>query len=190
MGTSPTGQAISTYKEICSIAEDLKDPQLVYKFMNLASHNALWNSKKGAAFAAQALTSKLGGENLLKPHLEKLVPKLYRGSFDPSYNVSQSMTRILESLVKRKEANELYFHPIMADLLENIWNTQWRTREASCYALADVLSGKTMEEVNSFISELLSHVIRFTRSYPSYWRERFVFVMIARTRFEQLHKFA
>lgn len=37
------------------MAEDLNQPELVYKFMGLATHNALWNSKKGAAFAATAL---------------------------------------------------------------------------------------------------------------------------------------
>ena len=37
---------ISTYKELCSLASDLNKPDLVYKFMSLANHNALWNSKK------------------------------------------------------------------------------------------------------------------------------------------------
>jgi len=160
LGQSPSGQNISTYKQICSIAEEMKDPELVYKFMSLASHNTLWNSKKGAAFAAQTLTTQLGGKNVLAPHLEKLVPKLYRGSFDPSYNVAQSMTRILESLISRKEANQTYFKPIIADLLENIWNNQWRTREASCSALSDLLTGKTMEEVYPYLPELWDRTFR------------------------------
>jgi len=37
---------LSTYKELCSLASDLNQPDLVYKFMALANHNALWNSKK------------------------------------------------------------------------------------------------------------------------------------------------
>ena len=37
---------ISTYKELCSIASDLNQPDLIYKFMHLANHNALWNSRK------------------------------------------------------------------------------------------------------------------------------------------------
>jgi hypothetical protein len=60
--------------------------------MNLATHNAIWNSKKGAAFAAVALTrGRPGGKDLLAPYLENMVPKLYRSSYDPSYNVSQAM---------------------------------------------------------------------------------------------------
>ena len=37
---------LSTYKELCSIASDLNQPDLIYKFMHLANHNALWNSRK------------------------------------------------------------------------------------------------------------------------------------------------
>ena len=37
---------ITTYKELCSLASDLNQPDLVYKFMHLANHHALWNSKK------------------------------------------------------------------------------------------------------------------------------------------------
>ena len=37
---------LSTYKELCSLATSMNKPDLMYKFMNLANHNAIWNSKK------------------------------------------------------------------------------------------------------------------------------------------------
>ena len=37
---------LTTYKELCSLASDLNQPDLVYKFMNLANHHAMWNSRK------------------------------------------------------------------------------------------------------------------------------------------------
>lgn len=37
---------LSTYQELCSLASDLNQPDLIYKFMHLANHNAIWNSKK------------------------------------------------------------------------------------------------------------------------------------------------
>ena len=37
---------LSTYKELCSLASDLNQPDLIYKFMHLANHHSLWNSKK------------------------------------------------------------------------------------------------------------------------------------------------
>lgn len=46
LGAAPTGGNLSTYKELCSLASDLNQPDLIYKFMHLANHNAVWNSKK------------------------------------------------------------------------------------------------------------------------------------------------
>ena len=51
--------SLTTYKELCSLASDLNQPDMmyddVYKFMHLANHNALWNSKKGRAFMCTVL---------------------------------------------------------------------------------------------------------------------------------------
>lgn len=56
--------SVSTYQELCSLASELNQPDLVYKFMNLASHHHLWNSRKGMAFGfAQIL-----GLSTLRPH--------------------------------------------------------------------------------------------------------------------------
>ena len=38
--------SLTTYKELCSLASDLNQPDLIYKFMHLANHNAIWDSKK------------------------------------------------------------------------------------------------------------------------------------------------
>ena len=47
LGKIPDGGNLSTYKELCSLATDMGQPDLVYKFMHLANYNATWNSKKG-----------------------------------------------------------------------------------------------------------------------------------------------
>ena len=76
LGKAPSGGNISTYKELCSLATDLNQPDLVYKFMNLANHNAVWNSKRGAAFGFGTIAAQAGEQ--LEPHLHKIIPKLYR----------------------------------------------------------------------------------------------------------------
>ena len=40
--------SLSTYKALCDLATDMNQPDLIYKFMQLAKHNATWNSKKVA----------------------------------------------------------------------------------------------------------------------------------------------
>ena len=78
MPLGDSGQ-LSTYKELCSLASDMNQPELVYRFLHLANHNALWNSKKGAAFGFVSIASQAKKE--LEPHLKTLVPKLYRYFF-------------------------------------------------------------------------------------------------------------
>lgn len=46
LGKTPDGKSLTTYRELCSIANDLNQPDLIYKFMHLANHQAVWNSKK------------------------------------------------------------------------------------------------------------------------------------------------
>lgn len=58
------------------LANDLGQPDLVYKFMNLANHAAALNSSRGAAFGFASI-AKLAGEQLA-PYVPPLVPKLYR----------------------------------------------------------------------------------------------------------------
>lgn len=50
MGEAPGGGSLSTYKELCALATDMGQPDLVYRFMDLANHHASINSSRGAAF--------------------------------------------------------------------------------------------------------------------------------------------
>ena len=50
LGEAPGGGSISTYRELCSLATDMGQPDLVYRFKDLANHQASLNSSRGAAF--------------------------------------------------------------------------------------------------------------------------------------------
>ena len=81
---------LSTYRELCAIASDKNKPDLIYKFMQLAKHNAVWtsvlhvvaaahntsSSRRGAAFGFSRI-ARLAHEQL-QPHLAVLIPRLYR----------------------------------------------------------------------------------------------------------------
>lgn len=88
---------LTTYKELCSLASDLNKPDLIYQFMHLANHNSIWNSKKGAAFGFSSIAEKCGEH--LKPHLHKIIPKLYRYQYDPTPSIQLSMQNIWRDLV-------------------------------------------------------------------------------------------
>ena len=67
---------LSTYRELCLLATDMDQPDLIYKFMHLSNHNTIWNSIKGAAFGFDSIAKKVVQQ--LASHLPDLVPKLYR----------------------------------------------------------------------------------------------------------------
>uniref|UniRef100_A0A3B3YWF8 Ecm29 proteasome adaptor and scaffold n=1 Tax=Poecilia mexicana TaxID=48701 RepID=A0A3B3YWF8_9TELE len=130
LGKTPDGQSLSTYKELCSLASDLNQPDLVYKFMNLANHHAMWNSRKGAAFGFHMIATKAGEQ--LAPFLPQLVPRLYRYQFDPNLSIRQAMTSIWDALVTDKTLVDKYLKEILQDVISNLTNNTWRVRESRC----------------------------------------------------------
>ena len=150
-GALPTGdgQSVTSYKDIMSLAAEVGDQSLVYKFMSLASNAATWSTR--AAFGRFGLSSILS-ESAVDP---KLYPKLFRYRFDPNPNVQRSMNDIWNALVKSPTAViDEYFDPIMDDLLKNILGKEWRTREASCAAIADLVQGRQFEKYEKYLGPI------------------------------------
>ncbi|KAG0050379.1 hypothetical protein BGZ83_004844 [Gryganskiella cystojenkinii] len=153
LGQAPDGSSLSTYQSILSLASDMNQPELVYKFMHLASHNSMWQSRKGAAFGFSSIVSQAEAE--LKPHLATLIPRLYRYQYDPNPKVNEAMTSIWRALVKEpKKAVQEYFDVIIRDLLEGMGARAWRTRESSCAAMADLLQGRSVEEIEKYLENI------------------------------------
>ncbi|XP_032663557.1 proteasome adapter and scaffold protein ECM29 [Odontomachus brunneus] len=138
LGKSPSGGNLSTYREICSLATELQKPELVYYFMHLANNNAIWTSKKGAAFGFAAIASIAKDE--LNKYLPNIIPRLYRYQFDPTPKIQQSMTSIWRAVVpSTMKAIEQYHKEILTDVTDNLTNNEWRVRISCCNALADLL---------------------------------------------------
>ncbi|XP_045493111.1 proteasome adapter and scaffold protein ECM29 [Colias croceus] len=146
LGAAPTGGNLSTYKELCSLASDLNQPDLLYKFMHLAHHNSVWNSKRGAAFGFHSIALQAGAQ--LSEHLPKIVPRLYRYRFDPTPRIQNSMASIWHAIVPNTQATVQKYHKeILADLATNLTSNQWRVRMSCCNALSDLLRGaKSLHE--------------------------------------------
>ncbi|KAL4708413.1 hypothetical protein ACJJTC_019649, partial [Scirpophaga incertulas] len=158
LGKAPTGGNLSTYKELCSLASDLSQPDLLYKFMHLAHHNSVWNSKKGAAFGFHSIAIQAGAQ--LSEHLPKIVPRLYRYRFDPTPRIQNSMASIWHAIVPNTQATVQKYHKeILNDLVANLTSNQWRVRISCCNALADLLRGaqslhESLEQLPTIWSQL------------------------------------
>ncbi|XP_010795863.1 proteasome adapter and scaffold protein ECM29 [Notothenia coriiceps] len=158
LGKTPDGHGLTTYKELCSLASDLNQPDLVYKFMNLANHHAMWNSRKGAAFGFNMIASKAGEQ--LAPFLPQIVPRLYRYQFDPNQNIRQAMTSIWDALVTDKTLVDKYLQEILQDVISNLTSNTWRVRESSCLALNDLIRGRQAEDLIDHLAEIWETLFR------------------------------
>ena len=159
MGETPDGKGLSTYKELCSLASEMGKPDLVYKFMDLANHQASLKSARGAAFGAMGVAAQAG--EALAPHLPKLFPKLYRMQYDPSPAVQDAMSGIIKSLVDDvRGAVDKYYAEVMAECISSISGRLWRSREAACCAAADALSGRPHELIAPHLEQLWTLSLR------------------------------
>ncbi|OAX83467.1 hypothetical protein ACJ72_02169 [Emergomyces africanus] len=162
-GALPTGEgSVTTYKDIVGLASEVGDPSLVYRFMSLASNNAIWSSR--AAFGRFGLSNVLSDSSVngYLAQNPKLYPKLYRYRFDPNTNVQRSMNDIWNALVKDSNAViEANFDAIMDDLLKSIMaGREWRVRQASCAAIADLVQGRPVEKYDKYLSDILTKAFK------------------------------
>ncbi|KAL9098599.1 MAG: hypothetical protein Q9163_005773 [Psora crenata] len=158
----PTGDgSITTYKDILSLASEVGDSSLVYRFMSLASHNAIWSSR--AAFGRFGLSNILrdaSTDGYLAQN-PKLYPALFRYRFDPNSNVRAAMNDIWAALVKDSTAViNAHFDSIIKDLLKSILGKEWRTRQASCAAIADLIQGRPIETYEMYLEDIWSLAFR------------------------------
>lgn len=155
-GVLPTGDgSVSTYKDIMSLASEVGDSSLVYKFMSMASSNAIWSSR--AAFGRFGLSNVLfdSSADAYLTENPKLYPKLFRYRFDPNGAVQRAMSDIWNSLVKDSTATiDKYFDDIMEDLLLSILGKEWRVRQASCAAMADLIQGRTLDRYEKYLERI------------------------------------
>lgn len=159
IGNNPTGGKLSTYKELCNLANEMGQPDLIYKFMDLANYQAALNSKRGAAFGFSKIAKQAG--EALQPYLHTLVPRLVRYQHDPDKNIQDSMAHIWKLIVSDpKKAIDEHYDAIVEDLLVQSGSRLWRSREASCLALADIIQGRRYSQVCKHLRKIWTTTFR------------------------------
>ncbi|CAI5476237.1 unnamed protein product [Closterium sp. Yama58-4] len=152
-GRAQSSVGVSTYRELCSVATDMGQPDLIYRLMDIANHHAALNSNRGAAFSFAAVAAEAGAA--LEPHLPALLPRLLRMMYDPNRPLAEAAGHIWRALVREpKPTIDKHFDGIVNDLLGNVTGRLWRNREAACLALADLLPSRRFAEVSSHLEQV------------------------------------
>ncbi|GLU18926.1 hypothetical protein SLE2022_352020 [Rubroshorea leprosula] len=159
IGESLSGGKLSTYKELCNLANEMGQPDLIYKFMDLANHQASLNSKRGAAFGFSKIAKQAG--DAIQPHLSSLIPRLVRYQYDPDKNVQDAMSSIWKALVADpKRTIDENLDLIFDDLLIQCGSRLWRSCEASCLALSDIIQGRKFDQVGKYLKKIWTAAFR------------------------------
>lgn len=156
---STGGNGAATYRELCALATDMGQPELLYKFLDLAGHNALWNSRRGAALAGTAMLGNDIAAEQLRPHVKTLMPRLYVYCYDPSEGVRLAMSSVLQSVAQAAGYGSVsvavteHFDAVAEHTLSCMTGRQWRVREAGSAALRDLLSSRRWPEVENHLEQ-------------------------------------
>jgi proteasome component ECM29 len=164
LNTSDAGE-VSTYKEICNLASDTGNPELIYRFLALSSHSALWQSRKGAAIGIGGLLNQFSMQEFLERnpnYAKRLVPKLYKLCRDPNPGVAKAMQDIWDAAFGKATSPLVVsmFPEIMAELLRGMGDKAWRTRQASTKAMGDLCSGVEISKLEPYLEEIWKMAFR------------------------------
>ena len=155
LGDSSNQSGLSTYREICQLATDLGQPDLIYKFMQIANADAAVNASRGAAMGFASVAKIARGS--ISDRIDILIPRLYRSLYDPQAKVRDAMHHIWVSLIDEpNECISMHFGPIMGSLLKDMTGSQWRIRESAAAAAADAIQGRRWEEIQPYFEKLWS----------------------------------
>ncbi|CAM1511873.1 Fc.00g093860.m01.CDS01 [Cosmosporella sp. VM-42] len=156
-GALPTGdgKSVTSYKDIVSLANEVGDQRLVYKFMSLAANAATWSTR--SAFGRFGLSNIISESEVDA----NLCSKLYRYRFDPNQNVQRTMEDIWNAVVKDSNATvDKHFDAIMEDLLKSILGREWRIREASCAAISDLVHGRPFPQYEKYYRDIWNAALK------------------------------
>lgn len=80
------------------------------------------------------------------------------------------MAHIWKSIVAdSKKTIDEYYDIIMDDLLMQCGSRLWRSREASCLAIADLIQGRRFSQVIWFLYFMFSNHLLFVAHYDCYF---------------------
>ena len=146
------GGSLNTYKELCSIVTDIGQPDLIYKFMDLANYQAMLNSSRRA----------FGFVHRQARRRRRTSPSSCRSSTACSTARPEDAGGGQGHLAgdRPKAAVDAHFAAVMEDLLTECGSRTWRSRQSAASALAELLSGRRFAEMEPFLERVWTASLR------------------------------
>lgn len=118
------------------------------------SVSAPFCSRTGVAFA---LAEQSRGR--LQKHLDKLIPTLYRYTFDPNPKIASAMKQVWEALVPEpKRAIATHLAAVLKHIRDGMSDRLWRSREVRTAALCDKMTDGSSQGGPCLLNSVLVRV--------------------------------
>lgn len=149
--------ALGAYREMASAALSLGRVDVLYSLMILSTNHPIWlMSTMRDRYSAKALLGEAEGSSeeirvSLRPHLGKLIPKLLRACKDPNKQTREQMNNLWLAITggggESRSTVTQYLLPTIDVLIQDAGSKLWRTRAGACGALADVIVGRSWQDL-------------------------------------------
>lgn len=152
--------ALGAYREMANTAVMLERPDILYSLMMLSVNMPIWTTPAFAGHYSPHVLLGTAGENVgksdeikkaLQPYLANLIPRLLRACNDPNKQTREQMESLWIGLTGGgSEARTLinsHFLSTIDSLLEDATNKLWRARVGACNALAEIIVGRTWNDL-------------------------------------------
>lgn len=169
-GVSGLGEsALNSYKEMAEAAVKIGRLDVLYALLLLSvSHEAWFSRANKYKYSAASLlgddsiagsgTNTLALRVALKPHLGKLLPRILRACHDPNKQTREQMASLWVGLTgggsESRAVITQHLLPTIDTLIEDCTSKFWRSRTGACAALAEILVGRSWEDLGGGPAEL------------------------------------
>ncbi|XKL61608.1 hypothetical protein PGB90_001441 [Kerria lacca] len=141
------GAVLEMYKEFCYLVASLKNPSLIYHFLNLLNQQ---NDKLDEKYTSTFKDPEEISINELVPYLTQIAPSLYVYRFHPSSKIKQAMNTIWTKLFPENiKAIRAHSKLIVQKAIPELTCPSYELRISYCLALEDLLR----IEGNQFVSK-------------------------------------
>lgn len=169
-GVSGLGESsLNSYKEMAEAAVKIGRLDVLYALLLLSvSHEAWFSAANKYKYSAASLlgddsiagsgTNTLALRVALRPHLGKLLPRILRACHDPNKQTREQMASLWVGLTgggsESRAVITQHLLPTVDTLIEDSTSKFWRARTGACAALAEILVGRSWEDLGGGPAEL------------------------------------
>lgn len=152
--------ALGAYREMANAAVTMDRPDILYSLMLLSVSLPIWSTRASRnRFSASSIMGINEGRSktmnemkiALQPHMKTLVPRLLRACKDPNKQTREQMEALWIGITGggsyAREIINSHLLITIDTLMDDALNKLWRARVGACAALAEVIVGRTWENL-------------------------------------------